>query len=160
MCPNFERVDLKITVHGFYRHYKENLDLLLEHSNEVKSSLPLCGRLPSSLEKMNFALHSYDSTLNCDWQAIAAKYIQLSFQVHNLNFWIESFRETSEVPSVSDFASERLQKVILQPSEESRELVLKLTSNKPMEEYTYFQLLRFRKPPFWYETFEGRGNFG
>ncbi|XP_067057908.1 uncharacterized protein [Acropora muricata] len=160
MCPNFERVDLKITVHGFYRHYKENLDLLLEHSNEVKSSLPLCGRLPSSLEKMNFALHSYDSTLNCDWQAIAAKYIQLSFQVHNLNFWIESFRETSEVPSVSDFASERMQKVILQPSEESLELVLKLTSNKPMEEYTYFQLLRFRKPPFWYETFEGRGNFG
>ena len=160
MCPNFERVDLKITVHDFYRHYKENLDLLLEHSNEVKSSLPLCGRLPSSLEKMNFALHSYDSTLNCDWQAIAAKYIQLSFQVHNLNFWIESFRETSEVPSVSDFASERMQKVILQPSEESLELVLKLTSNKLMEEYTYFQLLRFRKPPFWYETFEGRGNFG
>ena len=156
----FERVDMESAVHNFNRHYKENLDLLLEHSNQVKSSLPLYGRLPRFLEKMNFALHSYDSTLNCDWQAIAAKYIQLSFQVRNLNFWMESRRETSEVPSVSDFASERMQKVILQPSEESLELVLKLNSNKPTEEYTYFQLLRFRKPPFWDETFEGRGNFG
>ena len=65
------------------------------------------------------------------------------------------------VPSVSDFVSERMQNVILQASEQSLQLVLKLTSNKPiMEEYSYFRLLRFGKPPFWDETFEGRGNFG
>ncbi|XP_044175919.1 uncharacterized protein LOC114950200 [Acropora millepora] len=147
MCPNFDWVDLESTVHDFYRRYKENLDLLQEQSNEVKSSLPLRGRLPRFLEQMNFALHSYGSTLNCDWQAIAAKYIQLSFQVRNLNFWRECLRETSAVPSVSDFASERVQKVILQSSEESRQLILKLTSRKPTEEFSCLQILSFRKPP-------------
>ena len=147
MCPEFEWVDLESTVHDFYRRYKENFDLLLEHSNEVKSSLPLRGRLPRFLEQMNFALHSYGLTLNCDWQAVAAKYIQLSFQVRNLNFWRECLRETSAVPSVSDFASEIVQKVILQSSEESRQLMLKLTSRKPMEEFSCLQILSFRKPP-------------
>ena len=161
MCSTFSgQMDLETAVHTFYRHYKKNLDLMLEHSDKVKSFIPLQGRLPHFLSKMNNALHSYDSMLNCDWQAITAKYIQLSFQVRNLNFWIESVREKLTVPSVSDFVSERMQNVILQASEESLQLVLKLTSSKPMEEYAYFRLLRFEKPPFWDETFKGRGNFG
>ena len=159
MCSKFHKVDLETAVHSFYRDYKQSLDLLIEHSNEVKSFMPLQGRLPRVLAKMNFALHSYDSTLNCDWQAIAAKYIQLSFQVRNLNFWQQSVREKLTVPSVSDFVSERMQKVILESSEESRQLVLKLTSGEPTEEFNYLQILRIRKPPFWHETFDGRGNF-
>ena len=163
MCSKFggqRQMDLETAVHTFYRHYKENLDTMLEHSDKVKSFIPLQGKLPLFLTKMNYALHSYDSTLNCDWQAITAKYIQLSFQVRNLNFWRESVQEKLTVPSVSDFVSERMQNVILQASEEALQLVLKLTSDKPMEEYSYFRLLRFGKPPFWDETFEGRGNFG
>ena len=161
MCSKFSgQMDLETAVHTFYRHYKKTVDTMLEHSDKVKSFMPLQGRLPHFLTKMNYALHSYDSTLNCDWQAITAKYIQLSFQVRNLMFWRESVQEKMTVPSVSDFVSERMQYVILQASEESLQLVLKLTSSKPMEEYSYFRLLRFGKPPFWDETFEGRGNFG
>ncbi|XP_015765942.1 PREDICTED: ankyrin-2-like [Acropora digitifera] len=161
MCSKFSgQMDLETAVHTIYREYKKAFDVIVEESNEVKSFIPLQGRLPRFLNKINYALHSYDSTLNCDWQEITAKYIQLTFQVRNLNFWIDSVQEKLTVPSVSEFVSERMQNVILQTSEESLQLVLKLTSNKPTEEYTYFRLMRFGKPPFWHETFKGRGNFG
>ena len=61
------------------------------------------GKLPRFLSKMNFALADYDTSFNCDWQAIAIKYVQLSFQVRNLNYWIQATHETSTVPSVSGF---------------------------------------------------------
>ena len=48
------------------------------------------GKLPRFLSKMNFALADYDTSFNCDWQAIAIKYVQLSFQVRNLNYWIQA----------------------------------------------------------------------
>ncbi|XP_068732670.1 uncharacterized protein [Montipora capricornis] len=159
LCSKFNRIDLETAAHNYYRDYKQSLDLLIEHSDEVKSFMPLQGRLPRVLTKMNFALHNYDSKLNCDWQAIAAKYIQLSFQVRNLNFWRQSVHETLTVPSVSDFVSERMKNVILQSSEESLQLVLKLTSKEPFQEFNYLQILQTRKPPFWYETFDGIGNF-
>ena len=93
-CAKAEpRMDHETAVHTFYRHYKVTLDTMLEHSDKVKSFIPFQGRLSHFLTKMNYALHSYDSTLNCDWQAITAKYIQLSFQVRNLNFWRESVQE-------------------------------------------------------------------
>ena len=135
-------------VHIFYREYKEKFDLLLEHSDEVKSLLPLNGRLPRYLEKANFALHSYDSTLNCDWQAIATKYIQLSFQFHNIDIFAKSLKKTLTAPMFSAFAVKRMLNVSFQSSEESPQLMLKLTSSKPVEEFRYLRILRLRKPPF------------
>ena len=73
------------------------------------------GKLPRFLSKMNFALADYDTSFNCDWQAIAIKYVQLSFQVRNLNYWIQATHETSTVPSVS----KRMENAISQHSEES-----------------------------------------
>ena len=153
-------MELEAEVHSIYRRPKSRLNMILEQSDKAKSFVTLQARSPRFLSKINYTLHRYYSTLKCDWQEITAKYIQLSFQVHNLNFWRESVEEKLTVPSVSDFVSERMQNVILQASEESLPLALKLTSNKRMEEYSYFRLLQFGKPPFWDETFEGRGNFG
>ena len=70
------------------------------------------GKLPRFLSKMNFALADYDTSFNCDWQAIAIKYVQLSFQVRNLNYWIQATHETSTVPSVSGFLSKRMENAI------------------------------------------------
>ena len=159
MCSQFHQQDLETVVHKFYRAYKQSLDLVMENSDQVKSYMTLNGKLPRFLTKMNFALHRYDSKLNCDWQAIAIKYAQLSFQVRNLNFWNQAVHETSTVPSVSDFLSERMKNVILQPSEESRKLVLRLASRQPSETFNYLKVLRFTKPPMWHETFS-TGNFG
>ena len=160
LCSKFNKKDLETVVHNFYRNYKRSLDSVMENSDEVKSSMAFNGKLPEFLAKMNSALHSYDATLNCDWQAIAIKYVQLSFQVRNLNYWQQAVHETSTVPSVSDFLSQRMNDVILQPSEESRKLVLKLASRQPTEMFNYLKILRFTKPPFWHETFDGVGNFG
>ena len=160
-CSKFSGLmDLETAVRSIYRLSKNSLDMILEQSDEVKSFITRQERNPPFLSKIKYALHRYYSTLNCDWQAVTAKYIQLRFQIHNLNFWIESVQEKLTIPSVSDFVSARMQNFILQASEESLQLALKLTSSKPTEEYTYLRLLRFRKPPFWDETFKGRGNFG
>ncbi|XP_067057907.1 uncharacterized protein [Acropora muricata] len=160
-CSQFSgQMDLETAVHSIYRVFKNGLDMILEQSDEVKSFITRQERRPHFLSKVKYALHSYESTLNCEWQAITAKYIQLRFQIYNLNFWIESVQEKLTMPSVSDFISERMQNFIFQASEESLQLAIKLTSSKPTEEYTYFRLLRFRRPPFWDETFKGRGNFG
>lgn len=132
-----------------YREYKQKFDLLLEHSDEVKSLLPLNGRLPRYLEKVYFALLSFDSKLNCDWQAITTKYIQLSFQFHNVNIFTESLHKALTAPIVSDFAVKRILNVSFQSSEESRQLMLKLTSRKPVKEFTYLRILQFRQAPFW-----------
>ena len=70
------------------------------------------GKLPRFLSKMNFALADYDTSFNCDSQAIAIKYVQLSFQVRNLNYWIQATHETSTVPSVSGFLSKRMENAI------------------------------------------------
>ena len=160
MCSKFNKMDLETAAHSFYLDYKNIFHLLRENSDEVRSFIPLQGRLPRFLVKMNLVLSSYDWTLNCDWQAVTAKYIQLIFQVRTFKFWVESVEETLTVPSVSDFVSERMQNALLQSSEESRQLVLKLVTSKPTEEFIYLRILRFQKPPFWDETFEGRGNFG
>ncbi|XP_078384792.1 uncharacterized protein LOC144667264 [Oculina patagonica] len=162
MCSQFHKQDLETVLHKWYRIYKESFDLVLENSDEVKSFMPINGKLPRFLAKMNFALTNYDSTLSCDWQAVAIKYVQLSFLVRNLNFWIQAVhdRETSTVPSVSDFLSKRMENVIVQHSEESLKLMLKLASGEPSEKFNYLRILRFTKPPMWHETFSGLGNFG
>jgi len=160
ICSRYHKQDLETVLHQWYRNYKESLDLVLENSDEVKSSMPINGKLPRFLAKMNFALTNYDTTLSCDWQAVAIKYVQLSFQVRNLNFWNQAVHETNTVPSISDFLSKRMEKAILQHSEESLKLVLKLASGEPTEHYNYLRILRFTKPPLWHETFSGIGNFG
>lgn len=160
MCSQFHKQDLETVLHKLYRNYKESLDLVVEKSDEVKSSMPVNGKLPRFLAKMNFALTNYDTTLSCDWQAVAIKYVQLSFHVRNVNFWVQAVHETLTVPSVSGFLSNRMENVILQHSEESLQLVLKLASGKPSEAFNYLRILRFQKPPMWRETFSGFGNFG
>ena len=160
MCSHYNKQDLETVLHQWYSDYKESFDLVVENSDEVKSSMPINGKLPHFLAKMNFALSDYDTTLSCDWQAVAIKYVQLSFQVRNLNFWIQAVHETNTVPSISDFLSKRMEKVILQHSEESLQLVLKLASGEPSEHYNYLRILRFTKPPMWHETFSSVGNFG
>ncbi|XP_022790554.1 ankyrin-1-like [Stylophora pistillata] len=161
MCYQFRgKQDLETLLHKYYRIYKGNLDLILEKSDEVKSHMPVNGRLPRFLTKMNFALADYDTSLNCDWQAIAIKYVQLSFQVRNLNYWIQVSHETSTVPSVSGFLSKRMEGAILQHSEESLKLIFKLASGHPTEAFNYLRILRFTRPPMWYETFSDVGNFG
>ncbi|XP_068688236.1 uncharacterized protein [Montipora foliosa] len=147
--------DLKNAVHRFYRDYKQSLDLLIEQADNVKLSMSRQGRLPRVLAKMKFALQSYEYTLACDWQAVATKYILLSFQVLNVKFWIQSvYDPLTEPPSVSDFVSQRMLNFILDSSVESRQLVLKLASNEPSQEFNYLQILRNREPPFWRETFD------
>lgn len=158
MCNEFSKPAL--SVHDLYRNYKQKLDLVMENSNEVKSSMTLNGRLPRYLRKMNSVLNSYDKTLNCDWQVVAMKYIQLIFQVRNFNIWQEAVSRTQTVPSVSEFLSQRMTDVILQPADESLRLVLKLAYKKSFETFNYLRILRFTKPPFWSETFSGVGNFG
>ena len=163
MCSQFNKQfhkqDLETVVHKFYRYYKESFDLAKESSDDVKLSMAFDGKLPRFLVKMNNALQSYDTTLNCDWQSIAFKYALLSFQVRNINYWQQAVHETSTVPSVSDFLSERMKKIFLQPSEDLRKLILKLASNPPSEEFRHLKVLRFIKPPMWREAFN-RGNFG
>ena len=80
--------------------------------------------------------------------------------VNNLTYWLQASHETSTVPSVSGFLSKRMENVILQHSEESLKLVLKLASGHPTEGFNYLRTLRFTRPPMWYETFSGEGNFG
>ena len=161
MCYQFRgKQDLETLLHKFYRIYKERLVLVLEKSDEMRSHMPLNDKLPPFLSKMNFALADYDTSLNCDWQEIAIKYVQLSFQVRNLNYWIQATHETSTVPSVSGFLSKRMENAILQHSEESLKLVLKLASGHPTETFNYLRTLRFTRPPLWDETFSGEGNFG
>ena len=160
ICSQYYEQDLETVLHDWYRSYKESLDLVLENSDEVKSSMSINGKLPRFLAKMNFALTAYDTTLSCDWQTVAIKYVQLSFQVRNVNFWNQAVYETNTVPSISDFLSKRMEKAILQHSEQSLQLVLKLASGEPSEHYNYLRILRFTKPPMWHETFSGIGNFG
>lgn len=128
-----------------YREYKEKLDLFLEALDEVKFLMRLNGRLPHYLEKVYFALLSFDSKLNCDWRAIVTTYIKRSFQFHNLIFFGE---KAVTAPVVSFFALGRVLNFSFQSSEESRQVMLKLTSSKPVKEFTYLQILQFRKPPF------------
>lgn len=131
-----------------YREYKNKLDLFLEDLYEVKSLLRLNGTLPRYLEKVYFALLSLDSMLKCDWRAGASIYVQHSFQFHNLIIFYEFDRKSVTAPVVSVFALGRVVNFSFQSSEESRQLMLKLSSSKPVKEFTYLRILRFRKPPF------------
>ena len=101
-------MDLETAVHSIYRLSKSSVDTILEQSDKVKSFITRPEGRPHFLSKINYALHSYESALNCDWLAVTAKYIQLTFQIYNLNFWIESVQEKLTIPSVSDFISERM----------------------------------------------------
>ena len=79
MCSRYNKQDLETVLHQWYRDYKESFDLVVENSEEVKSSMPINDKLPHFLAKMNFALTDYETTLSCDWRAVAIKYVQLSF---------------------------------------------------------------------------------
>ena len=148
------------SLNQLYSEYKKRFDSILKGSDVMKSFLPINGKLPRFLAKMNFALTDHETMLSCDWQAVAIKYVQLSFQIRNLRFWIQASHETNTVPSTSDFLSKRMEKAIVQHSEESLQLVLKLASGELSERYNYLRILRFTEPPLWHKTFLGVGRFG
>ena len=103
ICSRYHKQDLETVLHQWYRSYKESLDLVIENSDEVKSSMSINGKLPRFLTKMNFALIDYDKTLSCDWQAIAIKYVQLSFQVRNLNFGFKLYTKRKQCQAYQIF---------------------------------------------------------
>ena len=158
-CPFCDKQDLETSVHELFRRYQVNFNLVKEGSDEVKLYMVSGGRLPRFLVRMNQALHSYDTMLNCDWRSIAIKYAVLSFQVGTLKYWLYAIHETLTVPSVSDFLSDRMKNILFQPSEDLLKLILELASKPPSEEFSYLKVLRFTKPPMWRGTF-AKGNFG
>ena len=151
MCTN--KADLESVLRMSYRNFKKSFEKLQKHSKESKSFIFSKGSLPRVLSEIRHALYSYDITLQCDWQAIATKYVMLSFQIRNLILGTQHVNENSRVVSISDFASFRMGEVFIKPSKESLRLVLRLASEKYSEDLDYLTILRFRKPPLWKGTF-------
>ena len=129
-----------------YITYKQLLDFVLEDLNQVKSVISRT--LPRFLAKMDTALRNFDMALNCDWQAVSVRYVQLEFYLRNLQH-IWTYHETSPVLGTSEFRSRRIKNVLLQPSNELLKLMLRLASNQPSDSFRYLARLSFLKPPLW-----------
>ena len=155
MCSN--DVSLVTALRRSYLSFKESFDKLQGHSKQTKSVIFAKRNLPPVLWKVNHALHRYYLTLRCDWQAITAKYVMLRFQIWNLKLVTQYVNENSRVVSISDFASLRMKKVFIEPSEDSLKLVLRLANEESSEifdDLDYLTILKFRKPPLWKGTFD------
>ena len=154
MCS--QRVSLETELRTSYLNFKVSFDRLQEYSNYAKAVMFINGTLPDVLLRVSNTLHNYNSTLRCDWQAISAKYVMLRFQLWNLKLVTRYLNENSRVVSISDFASMRMKKVLIEPSKEALKLVLRLVSEKSYERFDdldYLMILKFRKPPLWKGTF-------
>ena len=79
MCAN--GMSLETALRMFYRNFKSSSDRLQKRSEQARSFIFAKGNLPRVLSKISHALHNYDTTLSCDWQTIATKYVMLSFQI-------------------------------------------------------------------------------
>lgn len=155
MCSN--RVSLETKLRTSYSNFKESFDRLQEYSNHARAVMFTNGILPGVLLRVSNTLHNYNSTLRCDWQAISAKYVMLRFQLWNLKLVTRYLNVNSRVVSISDFASMRMKKVLIEPSKESLKLVLRLVSERSYERFDdldYLMILKFRKPPLWKGTFD------
>ena len=140
-----------------YSDFKTSFDQVQMISEKAKSSISSIGTSPSVLLKINRSLRKLDTTMMCDWQAIATKYLTLYFQIQNFKLGTLHVEEHSRVVSITDFASIRMQKVFIDLSPETLKLALKLASQKSsslFDDLYYLTNLKFRKPPLWKGTFE------
>jgi len=81
----------------------------------------------------------------------------LEFQLWNLKLVTQELNQNSRVVSISDFASLRMKKVLIEPSKDVLKLVLRLVSENSFEffgDLDYLKILKFRKPPLWKGTFD------
>lgn len=155
ICTN--GMSLETALRTFYRNFKSSFERLQERSEQARSFISSKGNLPRVLSKISHELYNYDTTLSCDWQAIATKYVMLSFQIRNFKLGTRHMEGNSRVVSISDSASQRMQEIFIKPSQETLKLVLKLASEKSseiFEDLDYLMILRFRRPPLWKGTFE------
>ena len=140
-----------------YSDFKTSFDQLQKLSEQARSLIFSKGKPPRVLSKILRALHKYDTTMLCDWQAIANKYLTLTFQIQNFKLGTLHANEHSRVVSITDFASLRMKKVFIESSPETLKLALKLASEKSsnvFDDLYYLTILKFRKPPLWKGTFE------
>lgn len=155
MCAN--GMSMESALRMSYRNFKSSSDQMQKRSEEARSLIFSKENPPRVLLKISQALHNYDTTLSCDWQAIATKYVILSFQIQNFKLGTGHMKWNSRVVSISDFASLRMKDVFIKPSQETLKLVLRLASEESSEifdDLDYLTILRFRKPPLWKGTFD------
>ncbi len=155
MCAN--GMSMETALHMSYRNFKSSSDQMQKRSEQARSLIFSKGNPPRVLWKIGQALHNYDTTLSCDWQAIATQYVILNFQIHNFKLGTGHMKGSSRVVSISDFASLRMKDVFIKPSQKTLKLVLRLSSEESSEifdELDYLTILRFRKPPLWKGTFD------
>ena len=126
--------------------YKQYLEFVLEDLFQVKSVISRT--LPRFLGKMDTGLRNFEAALNCDWQAVSVKYVQLEYYLRNI-WHIWTFHQTSLRLVTSEFLSLRIENVLLQPSNELLELMLRLASKQQSDSFKYLKSLLFKKPPLW-----------
>ena len=141
-----------------YSDFRTSFDQMQKLSEQARSSISFLGKKPPGfLGKINGALLKLDTTMACDWQAIARKYVTLNFQIQNSKLGTLHVNEHSRVVSITDFASMRMREIFISSSPETQELALKLASEKSstvFDDLYYLTNLKFRKPPLWKGTFE------
>ena len=137
-----QKTDLQET----YFIYKQYLEFVLEDLFQVKSVISRT--LPRFLGKMDTAMRNFETALNCDRRAVSVKYVQLEFYLRNI-WYIWTFRRTSLGLVTSEFLSRRIKNVLLQPSNELLEHMLRLASKQQSDSFKYLESLKFMKPPLW-----------
>ena len=150
-------VSLENSLRRSYQGFKESFHRLQKYSKQVRSVICAGRNLQRVLLKVNNALLSYSSTLYCDWQGITAKYAILRFQLWIFKHLTQYLAKNSRVVSISDFASLRMKKVLIEPSKDLLKLVIWLASEESyeiLEDFDYLTILKFRKPPLWKGTFD------
>ena len=154
MCT--DGMSLESALRLFYRNFKSSSDQLQRRTEQVRSYIFSKENPLRLLLKIGHALHNYDTTLSCDWQAISTRYVMLHFQIRNFKLATQHAKENSRVVSISDFASHRMQEVFVKPSQETLKLALRLASEKSsdFDDLDYLMILRFRKPSLWKGTFD------
>ncbi|KAJ7372367.1 hypothetical protein OS493_019814 [Desmophyllum pertusum] len=130
-----------------YIVYKRLLDSVLEDSDQVKSIIRRT--LPRFLANMTTALHNFDMALNCDWQAVAIKYVQLEFYLRNLQQIWNILKKSIRQPSTSDFNSGRIKTFFLHRPKDVLKLIMRWASEQPSDSFRYLDILTFKKPPLW-----------
>ena len=142
------RWNQKQGLHHSYLSYKQFLDFVLEDLVEVKSVISRT--LPRFLAKMDTALSNLETALNCDWRAVSVKYVQLEYYLRNLQQTWTLHQPSLLLAGNSDLISRRIKGVLLQPSNELLELMLRLASKQQLaDSYKYLESLIFLKPPLW-----------
>jgi len=97
---------------------------------------------------MDTALRNFETALRCDWRAVSVKYVQLEFYLRNI-WYIWTLHQTSLQLLTSDFLSRRIKDVLLQPSNELLERMLRLASKQQSDSFKYLESLVFKKPLLW-----------